>query len=66
MPDFFTLCRSDFSAGELSPLYQAAIAKPEYQQGCQVLENNIPQRGGSIRRRPGTYYARAATETTKG
>jgi hypothetical protein len=64
MPDFFTLCRNNFSAGELSPLMQAAVDKPFYPQGCQILENMIPQRGGSVRRRPGTYYAGAAAGGT--
>lgn len=49
-----------FNAGELSPLAKGRFdLQAKYQNGCEILENYIPQLLGPARKRTGTRYVGA-------
>lgn len=54
-----------FNAGEISPLGQGRIDIDKYKNGCEILENAIPQVLGPARKRPGTRFVRATKASTK-
>lgn len=49
-----------FNAGELSPLMRGRVDLAKYGNGCELLENFIPQIAGPARKRPGTRFVREA------
>ena len=60
----FLPLQNNFSAGELSPRFNARSDMPGYQAGMQLVENFIPTTHGPIARRPGTKYLNKRTGTT--
>jgi hypothetical protein len=54
-----------FNAGEISPLGHGRIDIDKYKNGCEVLENAIPQVLGPARKRPGTRFVRRTKDSTK-
>ncbi len=48
--------QTSFNAGELSPLLKGRPTLDKYRNGCEVLENFIPQIQGPARKRPGTRF----------
>jgi hypothetical protein len=53
-----------FSAGELSPLFDARSDLEEYAQGCKRIENFLPLVEGPAERRGGTRFVREAKDST--
>ncbi len=51
-----TLLRNNMSAGEISPKQMGRVEGASYQNGCQLMENYLPMKGGGARRLPGTYW----------
>lgn len=45
-----------FNAGELSPLMRGRVDLAKYANGCELLENGIPQITGPVTKRPGTRF----------
>lgn len=45
---------NNFTGGEISPSVLGRVDLPQYQNGCEILENFIPVPGGGAIRRPGT------------
>jgi hypothetical protein len=58
-----TLLRNNLSAGEISPKQMGRVEGASYQNGCQLMENYIPLKGGGCRRLPGTYWRGYAITT---
>jgi len=54
-----------FNAGEISPLGHGRVDIDKYKNGCEVLENAIPQVLGPARKRPGTRFVREVKDSTK-
>ena len=48
--------QTSFNAGELSPLLKGRPTHDKYRNGCETLENFIPQIQGPARKRPGTRF----------
>ena len=48
--------QTSFNAGELSPLLKGRPTLDKYRNGCETLENFIPQIQGPARKRPGTRF----------
>jgi hypothetical protein len=48
--------RTNFNAGELSPLLDGRVDIAKYEAGCRVMENFLPTVQGPAVRRPGTRY----------
>ena len=48
--------QTSFNAGELSPLLRGRPTLDKYRNGCETLENFIPQIQGPARKRPGTRF----------
>lgn len=48
--------QTSFNAGELSPLLKGRPSLDKFKNGCEVLENFIPQIQGPARKRPGTRF----------
>jgi len=48
--------QTSFNAGELSPLLKGRPSLEKFKNGCEILENFIPQIQGPARKRPGTRY----------
>lgn len=47
---------NNFTGGELSPEVFGRVDLPQYQNGCEIMENFIPRVQGGAWRRPGTVY----------
>ena len=60
----FLPLQNNFSAGELSPRFNARSDMPGYQAGLQLVENFIPTTHGPIARRPGTKHISDVNGTT--
>lgn len=54
-----------FNAGEISPLGHGRVDIDKYKNGCEILENAIPQVLGPARKRPGTRFVREVKDSTK-
>jgi hypothetical protein len=50
--------QNSFNAGELSPKLRGRIDIDKYANGCEVLENFIPQIYGPARKRPGVRFVK--------
>ena len=50
----------NLNGGEFTPLIDARSDIDKYRSGCRKLENFIPRIYGSIERRPGTRFIKAA------
>lgn len=48
--------QNSFNAGELSPQLRGRPDLEKYKNGCEVLENFLPQISGPARKRPGTRF----------
>jgi len=48
--------QTSFNAGELSPLLKGRTTLDKYRNGCETMENFIPQIQGPARKRPGTRF----------
>lgn len=48
--------QNSFNAGELSPRLKGRSDFEKYKNGCEILENFIPQIYGPIEKRPGTRF----------
>ena len=48
--------QTSFNAGELSPLLKGRPGLDKFKNGCEVLENFIPQIQGPAKKRPGTRF----------
>ena len=48
--------QTSFNAGELSPLLKGRPSLDKFKNGCETLENFIPQIQGPARKRPGTRF----------
>jgi hypothetical protein len=48
--------QTSFNAGELSPLLKGRPSLDKFKNGCEVLENFIPQIQGPAKKRPGTRF----------
>lgn len=57
--------QNSFNAGELSPQLKGRADLEKYKNGCETLENFIPQIFGPARKRPGTRFVRATKDSTK-
>ncbi len=53
-----------FNAGELSPLMRGRVDFAEYANGCELLENAIPQIAGPAQKRPGLRFVLDVTQGT--
>lgn len=54
-----------FNAGELSPQLRGRVDLAKYRNGCEILENFIPQIFGPARKRPGTRFVRETKDSTE-
>lgn len=54
-----------FNAGEISPLAHGRVDIDKYKNGCEILENAIPQVLGPARKRPGTRFVREVKDSAK-
>lgn len=52
-----------FNAGELSPLMRGRVDLAKYGNGCELMENAIPQIAGPATKRPGTRFVRAVANS---
>lgn len=57
--------QNSFNAGELSPQLRGRADLEKYKNGCEVLENFIPQIFGPARKRPGTRFVREVKDSSK-
>jgi hypothetical protein len=57
--------RSSFNAGELSPQLRGRVDLDKYKNGCERLENLIPQIFGPARKRPGTRFVLETADSSK-
>lgn len=58
--------QNSFNAGELSPQLKGRVdLRDKYNNGCEVLENFLPQIHGPARKRPGTRFVREVKDSTK-
>lgn len=48
--------QNSFNAGELSPQLRGRPDLEKYKNGCEVMENFLPQISGPARKRPGTRF----------
>lgn len=48
-----------FNAGELSPQLKGRADLDKYKNGCETMENFLPQISGHAQKRPGTRFVRA-------
>lgn len=48
--------QTSFNAGELSPLLKGRPSLDKFKNGCETMENFIPQIQGPARKRPGTRF----------
>lgn len=56
--------QTSFNAGELSPQLKGRIDIEKYKNGCEVMENMIPQIHGPARKRPGTRFVNEVKDST--
>lgn len=56
---------NSFNAGELSPQLKGRADLEKYKNGCDRLENFLPQIFGPARKRPGTRFVLATKDSTK-
>jgi len=57
--------QNSFNAGELSPQLKGRADLEKYKNGCDTLENFIPQIFGPARKRPGTRFVLETKDSTK-
>jgi hypothetical protein len=57
--------QNSFNAGELSPRLKGRIDIAKYKNGCDTLENFIPQIYGPVRKRPGTRFVNEVKDSSK-
>jgi hypothetical protein len=55
--------QNSFNAGELSPQLRGRFDLDKYKNGCEVLENFLPQVFGPAQKRPGTRFVRATANS---
>lgn len=57
--------QNSFNAGELSPQLKGRADLEKYKNGCDTLENFIPQLFGPARKRPGTRFVLETKDSSK-
>lgn len=57
--------QDSFNAGEISPKLRGRSDLNKYKNGCETLENFIPQVYGPVAKRPGTRFVRETKDSTK-
>ena len=57
--------QNSFNAGELSPQLKGRADLEKYKNGCDILENFIPQIFGPARKRPGTRFVLETADSSK-
>lgn len=57
--------QNSFNAGELSPQLRGRVDLDKYRNGCERLENLIPQIFGPARKRPGTRFVLETADSSK-
>ena len=58
--------QNSFNAGELSPQLKGRVdLRDKYNNGCEILENFLPQIHGPARKRPGTRFVAEVKDSTK-
>lgn len=57
--------QNSFNAGELSPQLKGRADLEKYKNGCDTLENFLPQIFGPARKRPGTRFVRETKDSSK-
>ncbi len=58
--------QNSFNAGELSPQLKGRVdLKDKYANGCETLENFLPQVHGPAKKRPGTRFVREVKDSSK-
>lgn len=60
-----SLIQTSFNAGELSPRLKGRVDLAKYKNGCETLENFIPQVHGPVQKRPGTRFVKEVKDSTK-
>ena len=55
--------QTSFNAGELSPLLKGRPSLDKFKNGCETMENFIPQIQGPARKRPGTRFVAEVTDS---
>ena len=57
--------QTSFNAGELSPQLKGRPDLDKYKNGCEVMENFIPQIHGPAEKRPGTRFVAEVKDSSK-
>jgi len=57
--------QTSFNAGELSPQLKGRPDLDKYKNGCEVMENFIPQIHGPAEKRPGTRFVTEVKDSSK-
>lgn len=57
--------QNSFNAGELSPQLRGRVDLDKYRNGCNILENFIPQVHGPAKKRTGTRFVKEVKNSTK-
>lgn len=57
--------QNSFNAGELSPQLKGRADLEKYKNGCDTLENFLPQIFGPARKRPGTRFVRETKDSAQ-
>lgn len=55
--------QNSFNAGELSPQLKGRADLEKYRNGCEVMENFLPQIHGPAKKRPGTRFVREVKDS---
>ena len=56
--------KTTFNAGELSPMALGRVDLGKYANGCELIENGIPQIAGALQKRPGLRFVDDVTQGT--
>ena len=60
-----SVAQRSFNAGELSPQLKGRTDLEKYPNGCEIMENFLPQIHGPAKKRPGTRFVREVKDSTK-
>ena len=57
--------QNSFNAGELSPQLRGRADLEKYKNGCETIENFLPQVFGPVKKRPGTRFVREVSNSAE-
>ena len=57
--------QNSFNAGELSPQLKGRADLEKYRNGCEIMENFLPQIHGPAKKRPGTRFVKEVKDSSK-